>query len=164
MAYPDTFNMLVNPQSGKLTALVDFDLSHIASPAEEYFYSLRTLGSLLVGPFDDDEAFIRLRECLLNGFDHQMNAPGSGKSKDGKIDWSVARTTDLEFRRAGVRRPSEITGSGELAAVKWFLEDLSPPYFYMPRWLEYQTSKGGVEKTLRFVQSNVEKYLDRWGF
>jgi hypothetical protein len=31
--------MLFDPLSNRLTALLDFDLSHIATPADEYFYS-----------------------------------------------------------------------------------------------------------------------------
>ncbi|KAI1426826.1 hypothetical protein F5Y12DRAFT_739836 [Xylaria sp. FL1777] len=154
----NTFNMLVDPASGRLTALLDFDLSHVASPAEEFFYSFRTLGSLLAGPFETGDELL-LRKCLLEGFDETpLTYDGHGK-----VNWPIAQNTDMEFSRAGVRKPAEIMGCGELAALKWFLEDLSPPYFYMPRWLEYQTPEG-VDKTLQSIQSNVEKYLERWGF
>lgn len=47
---------------------------------------------------------------------------------------------DKEFTRAGVLRPADIKGCGELAALKWFLEDVSPPYFFMSRWLRISGS------------------------
>ncbi|KAI0433296.1 hypothetical protein F5Y09DRAFT_299095 [Xylaria sp. FL1042] len=155
----DTYNMLVDPISNKLTAILDFDLSHVASPAEEYFYSLTNLGSMLAGPFDDNPDEILLRKCLLGGFDNVDIANDRG----GKINWIVARVTDHEFIQAGVLRPSEIKGCGELANLKWFLESLSPPYFHMPRWVKGHKLEF-IEKKKQAIRSTIEKYLDHWGF
>ncbi|KAI0109231.1 hypothetical protein GGR51DRAFT_570048 [Nemania sp. FL0031] len=155
----DTYNMLVDPISNKLTAILDFDLSHVASPAEEYFYSLTNLGSMLAGPFDDNPDEILLRKCLLGGFDNVDIANDRG----GKINWIAARITDHEFIQAGVLRPSEIKGCGELANLKWFLESLSPPYFHMPRWVKGHKLEF-IEKKKQAIRSTIEKYLDHWGF
>ncbi|KAI1811753.1 hypothetical protein GGS20DRAFT_592564 [Poronia punctata] len=144
-----------------LTAILDFDLSHIASPAEEYFYSLTNLGSMLGGSFDDNPDEILLRKCLLEGFDKVDNTSGGGEG--GEINWIAARITDHEFIRAGVLRPSEIKGCGELANLKWFLESLSPPYFYMPRWVQGHKQEF-IDKKKQAIRSTIEKYLDHWGF
>ncbi|KAJ8121611.1 hypothetical protein ONZ43_g1979 [Nemania bipapillata] len=155
----DTYNLLVDPVSGNLTAVLDFELSHIASPAEEYFYSLTNLGSMLAGPFDNNPEEILLRKCLLEGFDKIDPSSDEG----GKINWMTARITDREFTRAGVLKPSEIRGCGELASLKWFLESLSPPYFHMPRWVNGHKQEF-IDKEKQVIRSNIEKYLDRWGF
>jgi hypothetical protein len=153
----DTFNMLFDPTSNRLTALVDFDLSHIATPADEYLYSFRTLGALLASPLEPgDEG--QLRQCLLYGFD------GNVPDENGKeVDFEIAQMMDKEFVRAGVLRPADIHGAGELAALKWFLEDVSPPYFFMERWLEWK-GREKVEEVKVGVEENLGKYLGRWGY
>ncbi|KAK0127737.1 hypothetical protein ONS96_007251 [Cadophora gregata f. sp. sojae] len=153
----NTFNMLFDPTSNRLTALLDFDLSHIATPADEYFYSFRTVGALLAGPFEEgDEG--QLRRCLLDGFDGN-NLPQNGR----KVDFEIAQMMDKEFVRAGVLRPVDIQGAGELAGLKWFLEDVSPPYFFMSRWLEHMEPQK-VDEIKTGIEENLGKYLERWGF
>jgi hypothetical protein len=151
--------LLVDPISGNLTAVLDFGLSHIASLAEEYFYSLTNLGSMLAGPFDSNPEEVFLRKCLLEGFD-KISAPDN---EGEKINLAVARITDDEFTRAGVRKPSQIKGCGELANLKWFLESISPPYFHMLRWVNGHKQED-IDKEVQGIGSNIEKYLERWGF
>lgn len=153
----DTFNMLFNPTSNRLTALLDFDLSHIATPADEYFYSFRTVDALLAGPFEEgDEG--QLRRCLLDGFDENIPAQNGRK-----VNFEIAQIMDKEFVRAGVLRPADIQGAGELAGLKWFLEDVSPPYFFMSRWLEHMEPEK-VDEIKTSIEENLSKYLERWGF
>ncbi|KAI1176681.1 hypothetical protein F4777DRAFT_247034 [Nemania sp. FL0916] len=155
----DTCNLLVDPFSENLTAILDFELSHVASPAEEYFYSLTNLGSMLAGPFDDNPDEVHLRKCLLEGFD--KIDPSSDAS--GKINWMTARATDQEFTRAGILKPAQIKGCGELASLKWFLESLSPPYFHMPRWVNGHKQEH-IDREKQVIRSNIEKYLQHWGY
>ncbi|TGJ86785.1 hypothetical protein E0Z10_g1946 [Xylaria hypoxylon] len=76
----NTFNLLVDSASGRLTALPDFDLTHVASPADEFFYSFRTLGWLLVGPFETGDEPL-LRKCLLRQFDKTTPPTCDGHGK-----------------------------------------------------------------------------------
>jgi hypothetical protein len=155
------FNMLFDPASNSLTALLDFDFAHIASPADEYFYSFRTLGMLLVGPFEEgDEG--RLRKCLLDGFAGNI-PPESERDGKGRVNWSIAEIADQEFSRIGILRPVDIHGCRELAGLKWFLEDVSPPYFYMSRWLEAMEPEK-VDEIHKSIEENLDKYLQRWGY
>src|SRR5437764_363614 len=98
--------MLYDPESNRLTTLLDFDLSHIATPADEYFYSFSTVSALIAGPFEDgDEG--QLRQCLLNGFDSNVSY------RNGKqVDFDIAQMMEREFVRAGVLRPMDIKGAG----------------------------------------------------
>lgn len=149
--------MLFDQTSNRLTALLDFDLAHIATPADEYFYSFRTVGALLAGPFEEgDEG--QLRRCLLDGFDGNVPA-----QNDGKVDFEIAQMMDKEFVRAGVLRPADIQGAGELSGLNWFLEDVSPPYFFMSRWLAYMEPEK-VDEIKSTIEKNLERYLERWGF
>ncbi|KAG9228693.1 kinase-like domain-containing protein [Amylocarpus encephaloides] len=153
----NTFNMLFDPTSNRLTALLDFDLSHIATPADEYFYSFRTVGALLTGPFEEgDEG--QLRQCLLYGF--EGNVPDKNSKK---VNFEIAQMMDKEFVRVGVLRPADIHGAGELAALKWFLEDVSPPFFFMSRWLECRKPEK-IDEIKASIEENLGKYLERWGF
>lgn len=143
--------------SNRLTGLLDFDFFHIATPADEYFYSFRTVGALLAGPFEPgDEG--KLRKYLLDGFDGDVPS-----ESDGRVDWQAAVMMDKEFTRAGVLRPADIKGCGELAALKWFLEDVSPPYFFMSRWLAYMDPKK-VDEIQTMIEQNIGQYLERYGF
>lgn len=153
------FNMLYDPATREVTALLDCEFAYIGSPADEYFYSFRTFGSLLAGPFEEgDEG--RLRKCLLDGFDGNVPAESDGK---GRVKWSTAESMNRHFSQVGVLRPIDIQGCGELAALKWFLEDISPPYFYMPRWLE-NISPERIKNVQHSIKENLDKYLTRWGF
>jgi hypothetical protein len=120
----DTYNLLVDSVSGNLTAVLDFELSHVASPAEEYFYSLTNLRSMLASSFDNNLDEILLRKCLLEGFDKINFSSDVG----GKINWMAAHITDHEFTRAGVLKPLEVRGYDELASLSGFL-NLFPPLF-----------------------------------
>ncbi|KAI3333900.1 hypothetical protein F4824DRAFT_502602 [Ustulina deusta] len=56
-------DLLVDSASGRLPALLNFDLSRVASPAEGYFYSFRILGSLLVGHLGRVTSFFCTSAC-----------------------------------------------------------------------------------------------------
>ncbi|KAI5865344.1 hypothetical protein GGS23DRAFT_618394 [Durotheca rogersii] len=155
---PDTFNMLFNPSSNRVTALLDFDFSHVTSPADEYFYSLRTFGALLIGPFEDGDEGL-LRTCLLEGFGGKVPSEPDGK---GRANWTVAVMMDEERHRAGPLRPADIIhGRGELAALYWFLEDVSLPYFFMSRWVESRKPED-IDNIHRSISKSLDRYLARW--
>lgn len=164
--FPDMFNMLYDAATNRITALLDYDLAHVATPADEYFCSLRGFGFLVIGPFEDDADENQLRKCLLEGF--EGNAPpsaddGGTPKTGGGFSWAVAKAMDEALSRAGVLRPADIAGCGELAALKWFLEDVSPPYFYMPRWLE-KRGPAKVDEMHASIAKNLDRYLRIWGF
>jgi hypothetical protein len=112
---------------------------------------------LLAGPFEEgDEG--QLRRCLLDGFDG--NVPDQNGAK---VDFDIAQMMNNEFVRAGVLRSADIQGAGELAGLKWFLEDVSPPYFFMSRWLDHIGSER-IDEIQITIEENLGKYLERWGF
>lgn len=46
-------NILIDPTTCKLTALIDFDFACIAHPAHEFLVSLQDLGGNVMGPYGD---------------------------------------------------------------------------------------------------------------
>jgi hypothetical protein len=137
--------MLFDSKSNRLTALIGFDSAHIATQAVEYFYSIRTVGALLASPFEvvEEREERQLRQCLLYGFD------GNVPDKNGiDVDFEMAQMLDKEFVRSSVLRPVDIQGTEELAALKWFLEGVSP----LPET---------VEKIKASIEENLGNYLVR---
>lgn len=104
------FNVLFEPSSNHVTALLDFDFSHIASPADEYFHSFRTFGALLAGSFEQGDEGL-LRTSLLQGFYGKVLSEPDVK---GRVNLTVAMMFSEESQEAGLH------GCGELAALHWY--------------------------------------------
>jgi hypothetical protein len=155
----DIFNMLFDVESNRLTALLDFDFSHVATPADEYFYSMASLGHLVLGPLEDgiEQQWVK---CLLEGF--EGNIPTTD-SERGWIPWNTMKMLSEEFTRAGVLRPQDIKGIGELSGVKWFLEDVFPPYFASSRWVAKRTPEK-IKDIRNRHEAKIRGYLERWGY
>jgi hypothetical protein len=76
--YTAAENILVDPETHQITGLLDFDCSHIASQADEFFYSFMDFGGLVPGPFEGGD-LEHLRNYQLHGF------PDSASFKDVKM-------------------------------------------------------------------------------
>jgi hypothetical protein len=79
------------------------------------------------------------------------------------VNWELAKMWYEGIEKLGVLNPANIADIGELAALYWFLIDVSPPYFIMKRWLN-RTSVEERQEAKKEVEGNLEKYLERWGF
>ncbi|KAK4442929.1 kinase-like domain-containing protein [Podospora aff. communis PSN243] len=167
----DLHNLLFDPPTNTITALIDFDFSHVASQADEYFYSLDTLHSLVFPPTIDDPSMVSLRNALLHGFPQNpaVLVPTGAASKEGDesddsaVDWQLAAAADEAFADAGVKRPSEMPGIDELSVLYWFIQDVSPPLFFLKRWRS-RASPEKVEMIRAGTQANLEQSLERWGY
>lgn len=157
--------MLIDPDTLQITALLDFDFSHVSFAAEEFLYSFMFIHGLLVGPIEEDE-YIALRKAQLLGFQEDIDAPqreGDKEQGQGSIDWKLAQAWDEELAKLDIQRPSTIKGIDEVSALHWFLQEICPPYFDMKRWLTSQTPEQQDKRRME-VKSTVERYLERWGF
>ena len=156
--------MLLDLDSLQITALLDFDFSHVSFAAEEFLYSFLSIYGILAGPIEDDE-YIALYEAQLQGFHKDIQVPQSEEDKEqgqGNIDWKWAQAWDEELARLNVQRPSRIKGIDEVSALHWFLQEISPPYSDIKRWLTSRTHEQ-QEKRRMEVKSTIERYLERWG-
>jgi hypothetical protein len=156
----DLQNILFDPKSNSLTALLDFDFSHIASPADEYFYSFLSIHGLLAGPLESDESEA-LRLAQLSGFTSPAFALAEGK--ESEVNWDIAKMWYEEIEKQEVLNPSNISGIEKVATLYWFMIDVCPPYFLMERWLG-RKSVEEREEAKKEVEGNLEKYLSSWGF
>ncbi|KAI8167012.1 hypothetical protein K4K49_011180 [Colletotrichum sp. SAR 10_70] len=154
----DGNNILFDEATNKLTALLDYDFGHIGSQADEYFYSFPSIHGLLIPPFTGNPEEEHLRNCLLNGF-----TKVDVQRKSDSIDWMTAIMRDEEFTKAGVERPADIRGINDLSAVYWFIQNISPPMFFLERWRAKATPER-IEMIKREARNNLEKNLDLWGY
>ncbi|KAH0286073.1 hypothetical protein M436DRAFT_60238 [Aureobasidium namibiae CBS 147.97] len=152
-------NILIDPETHQITGLLDFDFSHVASEADEFFYSFMDFGGLVPCPFEGDE-LDRLREYQIQGF---PDSTPLGKVEDPPIDLDMARLWQATLRKHHVHGPTDIKRIAELADIYWFLIDVCPPFFNMPRWLAKRTDEQKQAVKVA-IGKNLEKYLSRWGY
>jgi hypothetical protein len=144
----DPLNMLYDKETMAITALLDFDFSHIASPVDEYFYSFYTIHGTLGSHHDTDKTSGQLLEYQIKGFPRDIadERPDTSNERhfddDAQADWVVASTWDNMLREKGIKTPSSLEGVGELDGIQnlyWFIQDICQPYLLMDRWLQTRT-------------------------
>ncbi|KAF6816302.1 hypothetical protein CPLU01_13898 [Colletotrichum plurivorum] len=153
----DGNNVLFDEATNKITALLDYDFGHIGSQADEYFYSFPSIHGLLIPPFIPDPDEEHLRECLLQGFSSE-----DAKRKSQSHDWATAFVKDEEFGKAGVERPVAIKGIDQLSSVFWFIQNISPPMFFLERWRAKATSDR-IAMIMGMTRDSLERNLEHWG-
>lgn len=140
----------------RIIGLLDFDFANIASLADEYFYSFPSLHGILPSHMEEgDEGTIH--DFLITGKETSTSPESS------EIDWEVAKMWNDELKAAGVLRPSDIEGIGGLAGLYWFIQDICPPYFLMPRWIAKKTT-AQVNAEKKRIEGALGKYLDFVGY
>jgi hypothetical protein len=150
--------MLFDPETKRLTAVLDYDFGHIASQADEYTYSFPSVHGLLIPPGTGDPDIDQLRINLLHGFD------GESVNKTAEsVDWKVAVALDEAFKEAGVERPSDIPGSDELSSLFWLIQNISPPMFFLRRWMD-KASPEKIDRVRSAAEASVAELLETFGF
>jgi hypothetical protein len=152
-------NILIDPETHRITGLLDFDFSHIASQADECFYSFMDFGGLVPGPFEGGE-LERLRDYQIQGY---PDSPSVEESENGPVNWNWARLWQAALHKHNVSCPANIEGIAELADVYWFLLDVCPPFFNMPRWLAKRTEEQ-KQATKTAIGVTLGRYLEQWGY
>ncbi|KAJ6017280.1 hypothetical protein N7451_000659 [Penicillium sp. IBT 35674x] len=111
-------NMLVNPDTGKLTALLDFDFASIADPAHEFLVSLQDLGGNIMGPYGKDPTNGKLLQAIRSG-DFSEDIPAEV--------WWTGKTLNANLAKRGIQQPSSIPGIEMLLHFR-ALESLICPF------------------------------------
>lgn len=120
-------NMLYDPTTRRVSALLDFDWAAVAHPAHEFFSGLHDLQG---STHPNDAA---LQSAVLTGaFDTGTNtSPTAGPDESGAGEttkaWALARSWDAALLRAGGLRPSSLAGITTLESLR-ALEDLIAPF------------------------------------
>ena len=132
-----------------MTAVLDFDFSHIGAPVSEYLFSLLELKYLLpsaADPLDD------MRSWLLQGF-----------PKDVDAKYHLSQTFDAILAEKGVLKPSNIPEAGTVADIWWFSQELCEAYWFMDNFLAKRDEKA-LEELKDCSARTLGKYLELWGY
>ncbi|KAH8590718.1 kinase-like domain-containing protein [Bisporella sp. PMI_857] len=160
----DLQNILFDKDTLEITALLDFEFSHIGSPLDEYFWSFNSIHGLLPGLEHDEAA---MRAALLSAFSSSRSTYIAGSPFPEKIrtdyDWEVARTWDEELGREGAKKSSNILGAGDVAAVYWFIENICLPRFLSEKAMK-RTSEEDKLRLKREISEVLDMCLKFWGF
>jgi hypothetical protein len=111
-----------------------------------------------VGPEGGD--LERLKDYQIHGF---PDSASFETAENGLVDWNLARLWQAALYNHNIRCPALIEGIAELADVYWFLLDVCPPFFNMPRWLAKRTEEQ-KQATKAAIGVTLGRYLDKWGF
>jgi len=142
--YEALSNLLFDPTTLEITAILDFDWSHIGSHADEFLRSFTPFGKLC-GPSPS-----------RSNTPHGISSLEVGKGEDAQI-W------DEELRRAGAERPSTIDGIEGLSGLKWLSEKLCP-WMLSNEVVVGSKSDEALGKERGVVEGELVWFLENKGF
>ena len=114
---PDNF--LYDASTLRLTALLDFDFSSIATFADEFFRSLGTDIGQFPSPRESGES-LALRTAMLTGF------PDPLPPSNDDVQWPSAKAWDDALRERGAKRPGTIEDIEALSDLFWLSGQILP--------------------------------------
>ncbi|OJJ42009.1 hypothetical protein ASPZODRAFT_20876 [Penicilliopsis zonata CBS 506.65] len=138
-------NMLINPETSKLTALLDFDFASIAHPVHEFLVSLQDLGCNIMGPYGEDPTNGKLSQALLSG-NFSADIPGDL--------WWNGRTLNADLVKRGMQRPSDMVGIEVL--FQWrALEQLICPFHLAAPFIIHRLTDEQREEARKKAESEL---------
>jgi aminoglycoside phosphotransferase (APT) family kinase protein len=152
-------NMLVDPESNKITALLDFDFASVLHPSHEFFMSLWDVGGNPAGGHGQDLTGGRLAKAILKGsFDMDDDVP-----EEAAELWSTARVWDAALAARGAMRPSDISGMAGLDQLRRLETALCPFQLVHPMILKQMTAEQ-VQEQRAAAEKTLVACLDALGF
>lgn len=151
-------NMLYDPTTGHVSALLDFDWAAVAHPAHEFFSGLHDLQ----GSTHPDDAV--LQSAVLTG-DFNKNTlaaapPVEGLDTDKTTKaWALARSWDASLLRAGGLRPSNLAGITTLESLR-ALEDLIAPFALCNSVMVGRTPADKLQAARADTEAKLDALLD----
>ncbi|KAI1455251.1 kinase-like domain-containing protein [Annulohypoxylon moriforme] len=165
-----TDNLLYDPETGRITALIDYDFSSIMHPAHEFFYSFNNTGGRLRGWLgeatpQEKEAEL-LRQAILTGhFPSPLPVSvASANSIGSKLDWALTQAWEVELQKLDVKRPSSIEGMDKIADVDELLARLEPWMLGNQDYLRLNPDEDHQMALRRKNERQVVGLLERMGF
>ncbi|KAI0550663.1 hypothetical protein F4679DRAFT_594575 [Xylaria curta] len=154
-----TNNLLFDPSTHRITALLDYDFACIMHRSYEFLRSFDGAGGQFRG-WSGDEASEQaaLRNAKLNGFPSPL-PPSTG---DG-INWEVAKAWEDELERLNVKRPRTIEGIDKVADVDTVLRTILPWRVSNSDILRMQSEKV-ILKCKEENEQQLIQLLERLGF
>jgi len=152
-----------------VTGVFDFELSHVASPVEEFLYSFHDVGGILSGVYGEEPEDLALRAAILNGFPEVLPTTLPNEEavykfgSERHVQWDVAKLWDDELAYAGVWRPRTLAAADKISRLYWFSQEVCQFYVLRSRWLSSPTEAQLAESRLK-AKNVLQQYLDDWGF
>lgn len=151
-------NMLYDPATRRVSALLDFDWAAVAHPAHEFFSGLHDLRG---STHQDDAA---LQSAVLTGdFNKKTSAaasPAEGLDTDGTTKaWALARSWDAALLSAGGLRPSNLAGITTLESLR-ALEDLIAPFALCNSVMVGRTPPDKLQAATADTETKLDALLD----
>ncbi|KAI1196980.1 hypothetical protein F5X97DRAFT_303467 [Nemania serpens] len=161
-------NLLYDPATGRITALLDYDFASVQHPAYEFFRSFGSSGGQFLGWTGDatpeDQEALALREAKLTGrFPSPLPTPVMSANGPG-VDWEIAQAWEDELQRLDVRRPSTIRGVDKIADVDELLGSLSPWRLTNDDFLRMNQDEDQRTALRRMAERQLKSVLAHMGF
>ncbi|KAI1126653.1 kinase-like domain-containing protein [Nemania abortiva] len=161
-------NLLYDPATGRVTALLDYDFACILHPAYEFFHSFRNSGGEFTGWKGDttplEKEALELRRAKLTGwFISPLPTPVASENGPA-VDWEVAQAWEGELQTQQVNRPSEIEGIEQIADVDAVLNCLSPWRLTNGDFLRMNPGEDQRAALRRMAERELTVLLDHVGF
>ncbi|EFY87430.1 hypothetical protein MAC_06538 [Metarhizium acridum CQMa 102] len=144
-------NMLYNPHTKRITALLDFDWSSVTHPAHEFFTSFHDVHGRV------DETSDKLRRAILSG--DFSNRPDKDEDQEA---WKLAKTWDEALKGHGGMRPCDVKGMGLLQGLWKFVYCICP-FELGSKVILFRRSKKESEAAKVRVEGQISKMLSGWG-
>ena len=141
----------------RLTAVLDFDFSHIATVADEFFRSLGHGIGRFPDARDSDEDTKMLHTAMLEGFPASLPPPTEA------VDWTAAKAWDDALRERGVERPSTIPNIAKLADLFWLSSQILPFKLCNPVVVG-NSSEEQLRQRRREGESRLVQFLEEQGY
>ena len=140
----------------RLTALLDFDFSHIATFADEFFRSLGADIGQFPSPRGSGQA-LALRTAMLTGF------PDPLPPSNAVVQWPSAKAWDDALRERGAKRPSTITDIAALSDLFWLSGQILP-FKLCNEVVVGNSSREQLAERKRSGEELLIKFLDDYGY
>lgn len=150
-------NILVDPSTNQLTALLDFDFACITHPAHEFLLSLHDLGCNVGGLEDEDTTKGLLPQALYSG-----NFDGDGPD-EGKDLWTYGKILNASMSERGTLRPSNFPGIRELHHLVAIERLICPFHISVPFMIE-QMSEQELAEARSEAETSLVTQLKYFGY
>lgn len=151
-----TNNLLFDPETIRLTAIIDFDWAHVAGRADEFCRSFGgEMGCQFSGPYNDDAEQLSLRQAFLIGFPHPLPVSET-------VPWAIAKAWDGKLAHVGAQRPATIHGLPAISGLYWLSEQISP-FILTNEMVMQRFTKEELETYRDKTAHLIQKYLGSYG-
>lgn len=154
---PAIDNVLYDEITKRLTAVLDFDFSHVATVADEFFRSLGHGIGRFPGAEEKDEEVVALREAMLHGF------PTSLPNDSKEVQWFAAKAWDDALRDEHAERPGTIPNMAVLSDLYSLSAEILP-FKLCNEVVVSNSSEEQLRARRADSESHLMDFLGRHGF